>query len=71
MNVNVESPLRCKAIPIPFTQRTEISQFSFTLDPKSFDYKFLATLDGRGQVIPNDGDKERGERVTNVTRIIT
>ena len=30
-------------------------------DPKSFDYLFLATLDERGQGIPNDGDK-RGRR---------
>ena len=36
-----------------------------TLDPKSFDYKFLATLDGRGQGIPNDGvcgDKRWGRK---------
>ena len=31
-----------------------------TLDPKSFDYQFLDTLDEMGQCIPNDGDK-RGE----------
>ena len=31
-----------------------------TLDPNSFDYKFLATLDERGQGIPNDGDKRGG-----------
>ena len=34
-----------------------------TVDPKSFVYQFLATLDERGQFIPNDED--------NVTRIIT
>ena len=33
----------------------------FTLDPKPFDYQFLATLDERGQVIPTMGIKERGE----------
>ena len=43
----------------------------FTLDPKPFDYQFLATLDERGQGIPTMGIKEGGERVSNVTRIIT
>ena len=42
-----------------------------TLDPKSFDYKFFATLDERGQGIPTMGIKEGRERVTNVTGIIT
>ena len=32
----------------------------FTLDPKSFVYQFLATLDERGQGIPDDGDKRGG-----------
>ena len=32
-----------------------------TLDPQSFDYSFLATLDERGQGIPNDGDKRGGK----------
>ena len=32
-----------------------------TVDPKSFDHYLLATLDERGQGVPNDGDK-RGER---------
>ena len=31
-----------------------------TLVPKSFDYYFLATLDERGQGIPNDGDERGG-----------
>ena len=44
---------------------------SHLIDPKSFDYQFLATLDERGQGIPKIGIKEGGERVTNVTRIIT
>ena len=38
-----------------------------TLNPKSFYYEFLATLDKRGQGIPNYGDKRGGERVSNVT----
>ena len=42
-----------------------------TVDPKSFDNQFLATLDERVQGIPNDGDKRGVERVSNVTRIIT
>ena len=33
-----------------------------TLDPKSFDHYFLATLDERGQCIPNDGDKRGGRK---------
>ena len=33
-----------------------------TLDPKSFDYQFLAKLDERGQGIPNDGDKRGGRK---------
>ena len=32
-----------------------------TMDPKSFDYQFLATLHEMGQGIRNDGDK-RGRR---------
>ena len=31
-----------------------------TLDPKSFDYSFLVTLDEKGQGIPNDGEKRGG-----------
>ena len=31
----------------------------------------MVTLDERGQGIPNDGDKRGGERISNVTRIIT
>ena len=42
-----------------------------TLGPKSFDYQFLATLDEREKGIPNEGIKEGGEWVTNMTRIIT
>ena len=34
----------------------------FTLDPQSFDHLFLATLDERGQCIPNDGDKKGGRK---------
>ena len=42
-----------------------------TVDPKSFDHYLLATLDERGQGVPNNGDKRGGgERVSNVTRII-
>ena len=33
-----------------------------TLDTKSFDYQFLATLDEMGQGIPNDGDKKGGRK---------
>ena len=33
-----------------------------TVDPKSFDYEILATLDERGQGIPNDGDKRGGRK---------
>ena len=33
-----------------------------TLDPKSFDYWFLATLDEMGQGIPNYGDKRGGRK---------
>ena len=33
-----------------------------TLDPKSFDCKFLATFDEGGKGIPNDGDKRGGEK---------
>ena len=33
-----------------------------TVDPKSFDYQFLARLDERGQGIPNDGDKRGGRK---------
>ena len=33
-----------------------------TLDPKSFDYQFMATLDERGQGIPNDGEKREGRK---------
>ena len=32
------------------------------VDPKSFDYYFLATLDDRGQGIPNEGDIRGGRR---------
>ena len=42
-----------------------------TVDPKSFVYQFLTTLDERERGVPNEVIKERGERVTNVTRIIT
>ena len=42
-----------------------------TVDPKSFDHYLLATLDERGQGVPNEGIKEGRERVTNVTRIKT
>ena len=38
---------------------------------KCFDHQFLATLYERGQGIPSGGDKVRGERVADVTRIIT
>ena len=38
-----------------------VSCVCVTLDPKSFEYQFLATLDEMGQGIPKDGDK-RGER---------
>ena len=41
------------------------------MGPKSFVYQFFDTLDERGQVVPNEGDKRGGERVNNVTRIIT
>ena len=33
-----------------------------TLDPKSFRYQFLATLDERGQGNPKDGDKRGGRK---------
>ena len=33
-----------------------------TVDPKYFEYQFLATLDKRGQGIPNDGDKRGGRK---------
>ena len=33
-----------------------------TKDPKYFDCQFLATLDERGQGIPNDGDKRGREK---------
>ena len=46
--------------------------FHTTLDPQSFEYQFLTTLDERGQSIPTMGIKEGGgERTTKVTRIIT
>ena len=51
--------------------RKVLTFLKVTVDPKSVDYQFLATLDERGQGIPNDGDKRGGERVSNVTRIIT
>ena len=35
------------------------------MNPKSFDYSFLATLDERGQGIPTMGIEEWRERVTN------
>ena len=54
-----------------FGSRFNNQCFYITLDPKPFDYPFLATLDERGQGIPKIGIKEGGERVTNVTRIIT
>ena len=41
------------------------------MDPQYFDYQFLDTLNERGQGILNDGDKEEGGGVSNVTRIIT
>ena len=41
-----------------------IQRFFLSLDstvgPKSFVYQFLDTLDERGQVVPNEGDKRGG-----------
>ena len=53
------------------SKETWIKSEGVTLVPKSFDYQFLDTLDERGQGIPTMWIKEGGERVTNVTRIIT
>ena len=40
----------------------EGQRFPATVDPKSFEYEFFATLDEREQGIPNDGDKRGGRK---------
>ena len=62
-NINAKSTECCKELGLHWCSKC-------TVDPKYFDYLFLATLDERGQGIPTMGIKEGGERVTNVTRII-
>ena len=42
-----------------------------TVTSKCFEYQFLATLYERGKEVQALGIKERGERVADVTRIIT
>ena len=44
-----------------------------SVDQKSFDYQFLDTLDKRGQVVTNEGDKKGGRKgyqcVQNYNRV--
>ena len=42
-----------------------------TLASKCFDYQLLVALYERGQGIPSGGDKRGGERVADVTSIVT
>ena len=42
-----------------------------TVASQCFEHQFLATLYERGQGIPSSGDKRGGERIADVTRIMT
>ena len=54
--------LSTKKIDFVTDLQTDISDIRTTVDPKYFDYKFLATLDERGQGIPNDRYKRGGRK---------